>query len=1145
TFVSLCGVKWIMRLVMPMAAISAALAFLSAAIPAFSGAVDWHQAFTFKLTVPFDGWFGQLTSVMAGLYLVCYAAPAFEQAACHVGETIDPNKNVPRAMFASAGLASLFFIVLPVIWLGALGPESIAKDLAVELGPTFAPLLGGAAKAAAVWFIVLSAFHASIAPLAGAARVLAQLAEDGLLPEFMARRSRTDAPWVATLLTAATAILIIFVGIPLWLIAATNFTYLIGICLPSVAVWLLRKNQPQMLRPYRAPRGMIVLGLFAAGVWALATILGFQQFGLPTVLAGVCFACLGAVLYPWRKAADRRKMGLPVIARTLHLKLTGAMLLTRETALMAVLADIFVLVALLTMVVGLILPGMIAHAAVEVSAAADRLVKGTLADFTRAMRALAAGDLDAAKAQFDLTPVRVHSRDEVGDMAENFNRLQAEIGHAATGLEGARKGLQAARDGLELRVEERTCDLRVEVTERRRSEQAVMESQRFLQSTLDALSAHIAILDESGVIIAVNAVWNRFAQSNAEATARLGVGVNYLEVSDRSQGECAEEAPAVARGIRAVLAGEAEEFHLEYPCHSQKEQRWFIVRVTRFGNEGTRRIVVAHENITERKQAEMDLRLNEQRYRSLVKATTAIVWDTPASGEFEIEQPSWSAFTGQSFEEYRGWGWLNAVHPDDQAETARVWSAAVASRNVCKLEHRLRFHDQTFRNMRVSAVPILAEDGTIKEWIGIHTDITQRKLAEETLRLLSSALEQSRESIVITDAQLDLPGPGILFVNPAFTEMTGYTAAEVIGATPRILQGPKTDRALMRHLRETLARGEVFEGQTVNYRKDGTEFPMEWQIAPVRNAAGIITHQVAIQRDITKRKDAETERAELNRQLIEVSHHAGMAEIATSVLHNIGNVLNSVNVSCSVISDKVRKSRISSVTRTAEVLRENAGNLAAFFAHDPIGTKVPEFLGKLAGRLSEEQADVLGELQLLSENIAHIKDIVAVQQSHAKNLGGIRETLSVEGLVEDALRMSAAGLHRHRIEVVREYGEVPPVPMEKHKVLQILVNLVRNAKHAIADGGRDDKQLLVRIARNNGHVAVSVSDNGIGIAAENLTRIFAHGFTTKKDGHGFGLHSGVLAAQEMGGCLAVQSDGLGHGATFTLELPLNAKANEK
>ena len=462
TAVNLCGVKWVTRFAMPIATASAVLAFLSAVIPIFSGHMNWQQAFTFHLSVPFPGWIGQVTSVMAGLYLVGFAAPAFEQAACHVGETVDPHKNVPRAMFASAGLASLYFIVLPLVWLGTLGPESMAKDLAVELGPTFAPLLGGAARAAAIWFMIFNMLHGAIAPLAGASRTLAQLSEDGLLPEFLAKRSGTDAPWAATLLTAGMAIAFLLIGDPIWLIAAANLTYLIGIALPNVAVWLLRHNEPQMARPYRAPRGAIMLGLLAAAAWALTAILGFQQFGLPTVLIGIAFAYSGGVLYGWRKFSDRRKAGLPGIARTLHLKLTGAMLLVlafdaagyliavahvpnHHEALIAFLEDTFVVVSLLTFAVGLILPGMIAHSAVEVSKAADKLVRGTLADFTRAMQALAAGDLEGATARFDLAPVVVHSHDEVGDMALSFNRLQEEIGRATFGLEGARDGISRAR----------------------------------------------------------------------------------------------------------------------------------------------------------------------------------------------------------------------------------------------------------------------------------------------------------------------------------------------------------------------------------------------------------------------------------------------------------------------------------------------------------------------------------------------------------------------------------------------------------------------------------------------------------------------------------------------------------------------------
>jgi signal transduction histidine kinase/DNA-binding response OmpR family regulator/L-asparagine transporter-like permease len=516
TIVNLCGVKWVMRMAMPIAVASAGLAFLSAVIPIFSGNVDWQEAFTFHLTVPFSGWFGQVTGIMAGLYLIGFAAPAFEQSTCHVGETIDPNRNVPRAIFASAGMASLYFIVLPVVWLGTLGAGPLGKELALELGPTFAPLLGGAAKGAAIWFMIFNMLHGTIAPLAGAARTLSQLAEDGLLPEFLAKRSRTDAPWVATLITAGMAIVFLLIGDPIWLIAAANLTYLIGIGMPSIAVWLLRRNEPEMTRPYRAPRGTIVLGLFAAGAWALATVLGFQQFGLPTVLAGIAFVYSGSVLYAWRKMSDRRKRGLPMIGRTLHLKLTGTMLFVlvldaagyliavthvagREQGLIVALEDIFVVVALLTISVGLILPGTIAQSAIEVSKAAEHLVKGTLADFTRAMRALAAGDLETAKADFDFAPVIVHSRDEIGDMALSFNRLQEEIGRAADGLEGARAGLSEARGAL-TETNER---LHLELTERMRAEEALRTAHEELSKNTVNLEQALTELRQSSAELEV------------------------------------------------------------------------------------------------------------------------------------------------------------------------------------------------------------------------------------------------------------------------------------------------------------------------------------------------------------------------------------------------------------------------------------------------------------------------------------------------------------------------------------------------------------------------------------------------------------------------------------------------------------------
>ena len=476
---NLAGIKWVTRLAVPVASASALLAFLSGLLPMVSGQVDWRQATSFHLTTPFPGWFGELTSLMAGLYLIGFAAPAFEAAACHVGETVDPAKAVPRAMLASGLLAGLYFAVLPVVWLGSLGPEPLGKDLALVLGPTFAPLFGNAGKAAAIWFMVLSMFSGTLQPLAGAARTLSQLSEDGLLPRLLARRSRTNAPWVATLLTAAMAILFLLIGDPIWLIAAANFCYLISIALPSVAVWLLRRDAPQMHRPYRAPRGTLTLGLGAAVAWGLSALLGFEQFGLSTVLIGLAFAYSGSALYAWRRCDDRKRAGLPGIAGTLQVKLTGAMLLVlvldgsgyllavgnmpaQQSALMTGLADIFVAVAMVSITVALVLPGMIAHSVLEVSSVAKRLAMGTLAEFSRAMRALGRGELDAAHATVDVTPVRINTRDEVGDMAASFNTLQAEIGSAAAGLDGAREGLRQARDDLTNangRLEQRVLEL--------------------------------------------------------------------------------------------------------------------------------------------------------------------------------------------------------------------------------------------------------------------------------------------------------------------------------------------------------------------------------------------------------------------------------------------------------------------------------------------------------------------------------------------------------------------------------------------------------------------------------------------------------------------------------------------------------------
>jgi len=294
---------------------------------------------------------------------------------------------------------------------------------------------------------------------------------------------------------------------------------------------------------------------------------------------------------------------------------------------------------------------------------------------------------------------------------------------------------------------------------------------------------------------------------------------------------------------------------------------------------------------------------------------------------------------------------------------------------------------------------------------------------------------------------------------------------------------------------------------------------------------------------VFERKQAEHELGQIHNQLLEVSHRAGMAEVATSVLHNVGNVLNSVNVSATLVGDNLRKSKVSGLAKAVVLMQEHAADLATFFNSNPKGQQLPVFLEHLAQHLVDEQAIILKEVDLLKNNIEHIKQIVAMQQSVGK-ISGVIERLKVTEIVDDALRINASTLARHDVHVSCEYDSpIPEISVEKHRVLQILVNLLRNAKQSCDAADRHDKRLTIAVTHEDNCVRIIVSDNGIGIPPENLTRIFAHGFTTKQEGHGFGLHSGAIAAKQMGGSLTAHSDGPGHGAAFTLELPCQTHEN--
>ncbi|OYW28851.1 MAG: hypothetical protein B7Z47_05410 [Chthoniobacter sp. 12-60-6] len=234
-------------------------------------------------------------------------------------------------------------------------------------------------------------------------------------------------------------------------------------------------------------------------------------------------------------------------------------------------------------------------------------------------------------------------------------------------------------------------------------------------------------------------------------------------------------------------------------------------------------------------------------------------------------------------------------------------------------------------------------------------------------------------------------------------------------------------------------------------------------------------------RDISQRRQSEFKLAEVNERLLSISRQAGMAEVATSILHNVGNVLNSVSISAEVASSKVRQTRMSGLRKVGELLKDNSADYAAFFTTNPKAKDLPDYLLLLLSHLDESQQGVLAELELLRKNIDHIKEIVAMQQSYARGCG-VLEQLTMEELVEDAVHINHSSFERHHLNVVREIESMPPFLVDRHKVLQILVNLLSNAKHAMDEAGPDKRLVVSAKRQGDDRVTISITDNGIGIA---------------------------------------------------------------
>ena len=502
-------------------------------------------------------------------------------------------------------------------------------------------------------------------------------------------------------------------------------------------------------------------------------------------------------------------------------------------------------------------------------------------------------------------------------------------------------------------------------------------------------------------------------------------------------------------------------------------------------------------DIRDRKRAQEALQAIAERYQTLVAATAAIVWDTPPSGEFDTDQMGWTTFTGQTLQQHRGLGWLDAVHPDDREKTDRAWAAAMKERTVYQVEHRLRRADGVYRDMAVRAVPIFNRDRKIREWVGVHTDVTEQKKAESDLRMRDRAIQAATQGLMITDPnQPDCP---IIYASPACTVLTGYNSQEVLGRNCRFLQGKDTDPAAVAQLREAIRAGKPCTVELLNYRKDGTPFWNELSIAPVRDEAGRLMHFIGVQADVTARRH-------LQSQFHQAQKMEAFGQLAGGISHDFNNLLCIINGYSEILLSTALDN--SAQEMVAEILK--AGQRSASLTR---------------------QLLVFSRKQVLLPRVFDLNETVRESEKLFRRLIG-----------ED--------IELHTVS----HARLDLINADPGQIEQVLMNLVVNARDAMPQGGKltietrnieltEDYTREHPEVKPGNYVMLSVSDMGTGMTEETRRRLFEPFFTTKEIGKGTGLGLAVVQSivKQSDGHIEVYSEP-GLGTSFKIYLPRALKS---
>lgn len=710
---------------------------------------------------------------------------------------------------------------------------------------------------------------------------------------------------------------------------------------------------------------------------------------------------------------------------------------------------------------------------------------------------------------------------EVSFLAPGCMRLRNEIRELCV----RQTEIEQAKKSVEKKVQERTSEL---TTANQRLAQKTQEAEKLALVARYTDNA-VVITDENSRIEWVNEGFTRITGYSLEEVKNRKSDFQHGPVTDRKTLNRMRSAIENRNGFDAEI--------INY--RKNGEPYWLAIEARPIPDEhgNISQFIAIQSDVTERKHMEMSLAATEQRLRSLVNNVPGAFY------RCQTDDDRTMIFMSNAIEEIAGYSpgdfvaersicKADIVHPEDKQLFTTAINRAIADQGDYEIEYRIIGRNQNIKWVWERGQCLLA-DGT-KVLDGMIFDVTDRKLSEAEIASKGQVIEESLNEIFIFDAT----SLKFLYANRGGRSNIGYSLEELQELTPLDIK-PDFSMDSFRQMVRPLQSGEKQQilFQTVHRRKDGSSYVAEIRLQQSRYQNRDVF--LAMILDVTERVEAENRNSQLQRELVDASRKAGMADVATGVLHNVGNILNSVNISAALIRKKFQNSALSNLEKASDLISAHETDFEQFVATDDRGKKLPNYIVLVTDALKREREQIDVEFDDLAKNVEHIKDIVSVQQSMAKS-SGLQQLLSAAELVNDSLTANKGTLLNHRVAISTDIEQrLPQLVSDKHKILQILINLIGNAKDAVVECKTTKPEIKITVRRVDDGILFEVADNGIGIEKERLDQIFQHGFTSKESGHGFGLHSSANSATELGGNLTVSSSGIGQGAAFQLWLPVN------